>query len=266
MTLDRVVQYLLDEPAVDHARSPKDTMFTGDEAHYRGSGMSALRNVRTALAIAGRSDARRILDLPCGFGRATRYLRADFPDAEICACDLDPEAVDYCAETFGAIPSYSSTEIGQIRLPGTFDLIWCGSLFTHLPAARWGEFFDFFDSVLDPGGLLLFTVHGRMSENFLGNGYTFGMGDAAATTTLATLQRDGFAYWEYPPEVGFDAGYGVSFSRPGWVVEQLTTREHMRLLSYSEAGWFRHQDVVVCWKPPLGWTSEPPSATDPRHS
>jgi methylase of polypeptide subunit release factors len=119
MNMDAVLESLFDEPEVNRAISPRDTMYTGDDAYYWGTGISALRNVRLALLMSGRSDTRRLLDLPCGHGRVLRYLCAAFPEAEIVACDLDRDGVDYCAQTFGALPVYSDPDPARIKLPGT---------------------------------------------------------------------------------------------------------------------------------------------------
>jgi SAM-dependent methyltransferase len=106
--------------------SPNDHMFAGDESHYFGVGQSALDGIRCSLYAAQvpTDNVKRILDLPCGHGRILRYLRAAFPEAEIVACDLLRDAVDYCARSFGAIPVYSHEDPRKIPLPeGAFDLI-----------------------------------------------------------------------------------------------------------------------------------------------
>lgn len=257
MSLEDLRQFLIHEPDPIRDRSPDDSMFEGDDAHYRGAGLSALRCVKLALLTAGRTAVCRILDLPCGYGRVLRYLRAGFPDAEIVACDLERDGVDYCAETFGAVPVYSDVDPSKVQLPGTFDLIWCGSLFTHLPPAGWLGVMNLFDPVLQEGGLLIFTVHGRMMATFMEKGYTFGMGDRTPEM-LAKFETERFAYGDYDDQTG----YGISLSRADWVVKELQQRAGLRLLSYTEAGWLRHQDVVVIQRPPADWTARPPSGTD----
>jgi hypothetical protein len=67
-------------------------------------------------------------------------LKAAFPGAELTACDIDRDAVEFCAETFGAVPVCAETRPEQIRFDREFDLIWSGSLFTHLEAERFGGF------------------------------------------------------------------------------------------------------------------------------
>ena len=123
--------------------SPRDQMhYAGRpfaDEHYFHVGASSLRCIDVALRSAGieRIDIRRVLDMPCGHGRVMRYIRAEFPHAEITACDLDRDGVDFCAKAFGAHRLYSQEDIKSIALPGPgFDLIWVGSLFTHLQPER----------------------------------------------------------------------------------------------------------------------------------
>src|SRR5258708_14501308 len=144
--------------------SPKDEMFEGNEAHYLGVGESALECIRRSLAAAEVPEhrVRRILDLPCGYGRVLRYLRAEFPEAEITACDLQHEGVDFCAQTFGATPVYSHWDPAKIPLPDDwFDLIWVGSLLPHVDAEHWDAFLRLFRRVVRPGGGLVFSTPRR---------------------------------------------------------------------------------------------------------
>src|SRR3954467_990164 len=124
------------------AIAPGDGMYLGDNRTYFRVGYSALRSIRLALALADKPDVANILDMACGHGRVLRMLKADFPRARLTACDINRGGVDFCAETFGATPVYSAERPEEIRLPGSFDLIWCGSLFTHFDRDRWPGFLD----------------------------------------------------------------------------------------------------------------------------
>src|SRR5437667_3593839 len=141
-----------------------DEMFTGDAEAYFSVGRSALRCINVSMVAAGIEavSIRTILDLPCGHGRVLRHLRETFPHADITACDLRRDAVDYCAKTFGARPLYSDEDVENIAFaPNSFDLIWVGSLLTHLRADHWLDFLSLFQCALRVGGLLIFSAHGR---------------------------------------------------------------------------------------------------------
>jgi SAM-dependent methyltransferase len=224
--------------------SPNDTMFTPNwEQHYFAVGMSALRCIRLAMLAAGKVDVQTILDLPCGHGRVQRTLRAAFPHARITGCDLDQDGVDFCASRFRAVPIYSAERPHDIPLSDQFDLIWCGSLFTHFDQRLWEEFLDFFQATLCPGGLLVFTVHGRESVHWVRSGkFTYHLADPAAI--LRDYDRCGFGYQDYTAHT--HRNYGISLSSPSWVTQLLAKRPRLRVVNYTEKGLDNHQDVVAC--------------------
>src|SRR2546430_3513029 len=121
---------------VESRISYQDGMYTGDGDRYFRVGLSAIQCLNDALSIAHVESPGNILDLPCGYGRVMRFLVHRFPDATITACDLDPDAVRFCAETFGALPVRSSENFEELSFDTQFDLIWCGSLATHLNQSR----------------------------------------------------------------------------------------------------------------------------------
>ena len=130
--------------------SPRDEMFQNNLDHYFRVGCSAIQNILLAIRLNGCTTLNSILDLPCGHGRVLRHIRAQFPDAALTACDLNRDGVDFCANTFGAIPAYSTPELRELKLKSRFDLIWCGSLFTHFDKTRCFDLLDFLSEHLLP--------------------------------------------------------------------------------------------------------------------
>ena len=123
-----------------------------------------------ALNAAGktRSQVAEILDLPWGHGRVLRHLKMAFPTARITACDLKRDGVDFCASQFDAIPVYArESPVENKPEPGRFDLIWVGSLLTHLDAPRWRDFLECFRRWLRPCGVWVFSTHGRETYRHL---------------------------------------------------------------------------------------------------
>ena len=66
--------------------------------------------------------------------------------------------MDFCAKTFGAVPVYSDTDPAAVQIGQQVDLIWVGSLFTHIDPARWNDFLDLFARTLRPGGVLVLST------------------------------------------------------------------------------------------------------------
>jgi len=237
----------IDTASVIQTIGAGDEMFTGDKAHYFGVGKSALHGIETALIAAGKpaNSIRNILDLPCGHGRVMRFFKAAFPRAQITGCDLNKGAVDFCSQTFAAQPVYSNVDVNRIPLHGKYDLIWSGSLLTHLRPKACAEFVRLFNTLVNPGGIIAFTMHGRWVERSLAtNRYTYGLRSADVTALLKEYYETGFGYADYPGA----SGYGISVSSPAYVLAQLVALPDLKLISYQEKGWDNHQDLVCLQK------------------
>ena len=139
---------------------PNDVMYNTGKKHYSSVGESGLMCVLSGLSQSWRLQVERILDLPCGHGRVARHLRAAFPDACMFFSDLDHEGVDFCSKTFQGTPVYSQPDLTKVDLPSDLDVIWVGSLFTHLDAERTLAWLRHLFGALRPHGILVATFHG----------------------------------------------------------------------------------------------------------
>jgi hypothetical protein len=223
--------------------SAHDEMFEGNLDHYMRVGESAMQSILAALRAAGRDRCDAILDLPSGHGRVLRWLRAKFPEARITACDLNREGVDWCAERFGARPVYSVPDIRGLQVEEVYDLIWCGSLLTHLDWSHWGTFLNFFSTHMTPGGVLIFTTQGRLSAEWLHTGRVdYGLKPDVIAGIVEDYRRCGFGYRNY----WHSKEYGISIAAPWRVMDLLQSLPEMRVVGYAEAAWDQHQDVVAC--------------------
>ncbi len=222
--------------------SPRDEMFSGNALYYFYVGQSALRSIYLAMLAAGKTDLETILDLPCGHGRVLRWLRVAFPNATVTACDIDAEAVEFCASTFGAEAVTSSKRLDEVALPTQYDLIWCGSLLTHLGETDWTRGLALFANALKPGGLLVFTTHGRWVAKRLGTENPYMLAEQAIARLLAQYEAEGFGFQPYAHA---DA-YGVSVCTPSWVCERLRQFPTLEIVHLHERGWSQHQDVFAC--------------------
>lgn len=231
---------------VDRTISTKDTMFQGNEEHYFFVGYSALKCIFLALETSGKepSEIKAILDLPSGYGRVLRWIHAAFPHAEITASDLDTEAVNFCSNQFGVKKIFSHTNPDKIQTDNKFDLIWCGSLFTHLNSGHWEKFLFFFEKILNPNGILLFTTDGPYVAFRGQNGFDYGLKPEQFEKMVKNFSSSGFGYENYPHTYE----YGISLSKPSFVLKLLETHPDFRVVLYLEKGWDYHQDVTACMK------------------
>ncbi len=224
-------------PDIVNSLANDDAMFDGRHGHYVEVGLSADRAIQRGLH--GLEAPRRILDMPCGHGRVTRMLRARYPEASITVCDLDRSAVDFAVSQFHARGVYSQEDFRSLNLGERFDLIWVGSLVTHLSEQQTRRFFDFAGRHLAPAGTLIVTSHGAFVARRLLS-YRYGLTDPATRGLLADAAMDGYGYRSYPG----GEGYGLSLAWREWY-EHLFATGPLRLEAYEEQGWDDHQDVLV---------------------
>jgi SAM-dependent methyltransferase len=222
--------------------SPAERMPTEDLAGYLATGRSALKAVRLAQVAAGKTGFASILDMACGHGRVLRWLKAAYPDARLTACDLIGDGVEFCQSAFGATPIHSTQTPSPDLFPDRYDLIWVGSLLTHLDADRWTGFFQLWHELLAPDGLLVVTTHGELVAERMRSGYNYGYPAPSIRRMLRSYEHAGFAFLEAGPE---DIDYGISIARPEWVVRRLLIQPDFRLVLFTEALWANHQDVVA---------------------
>lgn len=221
--------------------SSRDTMYDASGMHYFAVGLSAVRCINEALKRSGSPEVQTILDLPSGHGRVLRWLAVRFPQARIIACDLDRDGVDWCARTFGAAPAYSCRDFTSLSL-GEFDLIWCGSLITHLDADRIFTLLDLFRRHLKPGKLVVLTTNGDRAARGLQDPSVTGISpEEVEARILTSYAGGGFGYANYPGE----ADYGVSLSSPEWVRSQAARIGGLREVWFRPHGWDDHQDVFA---------------------
>ena len=228
-------------PGYSTAISPNDHMWNTEQPWYFDIGLSALECITRALTTAGVTPVS-ILDLPCGHGRVCRMLRMAFPDAHLSVSDLDPTGVDFCAETFAAEPLYSRGDIREVTTSRLFDLIWCGSLFTHLDRDQWADFLTFFSDHLAPNGVLVFTTHGRRAMQWMVEGfYGYGLNPQEQRALLQRHSTEGFGF--IAPA---NQPFGISLSSTSFVCAEIERRRTLKLIGLHEAGWSNHQDVIAC--------------------
>jgi SAM-dependent methyltransferase len=237
--------------------SSEDGMFKkGGEQHYFSVGLSSLYCVVNACRIregvAGNlTSITDILDFGSGHGRVARWLRAAFPGANIWCADRDRSGLAFCEETLGCKPL--ATDDPQ---PNTMDVIWLGSVFTHLPASIAETLLTALIDALRPGGVLLFSTQGRFSRERMREydwaqadktpWVNYNMAKDAMDRICADYDRSGYGYEDYPNQ----PGYGIAIVDGAWYA-RVCNGKGMRQIFLLERGYDSHQDVLGFLKLPI---------------
>jgi SAM-dependent methyltransferase len=254
-------QRLLEDPALEarHAAllggvstrvHPDDGMYAGEGTHYFTAGLSAVDCVEEVLRRAAPTEVREALDLPSGYGRELRFFVRRFPAAAFTACDIQPGAVRFCAEAFGATPAVSQPDFDVVAFARRFDLIWCGSLVTHLGAAATRSLFRLFARSLNPRGVMIFTTHGdSVAARLVEDGAFYDMPRDYAEAITDSYAATGHGYHDYPRGLGYfdfhpeGSGYGISITSHAWVRAAVAEIGGSREVYFEPRGWANHQDV-----------------------
>lgn len=220
-----------------------DLMFEGKSessvSAYNLVGRQAIDLLEQALSVTGRTweDVTQVLDFGCGYGRVLRYLVERVPPEHITVCDLDAEAVRFCAAEFGAKPLVSSTNLEDIQFD-SYDLIWMGSVLTHVDLQMAGATLKTLVGRSRDKAILVFTTLGPST---LGNAKEF-TGVHKRTAILEELANCGFSYMPY--EHYPSSGYGLAWYTPEAVERTVARVEGKQLTSvcFVERGWAGLQD------------------------
>ncbi len=201
--------------------SEKDTMFRqpNERDYYFFVGRQNLFTIYNLLNIRAGfvprpPRLRTILDFGCGYGRVTRWLRAAFPQAVIHATDIDMAGPRWCAERLGVTPV-------NTPVVNHYDLIWVGSVFTHLAKDVATPLMAKLLGALQPGGVLAITTLGRAARARIEGydwakdpmpGVHFNLDKARFDRLVDAFDKEGYGYVAYPRT----EDYGMCMARPGW--------------------------------------------------
>jgi SAM-dependent methyltransferase len=123
---------------------------------------------------AWRGPLRRMLDFASGYGRLTRFLVHQQLAGEITVSDILEGGMEFQAREFGVRTILSTASPDDFRAPEKYDLIFVASLFTHLPPATFTPWLRRLAGLLEPRGLLVFSVHDEsIAPEKVGEGINF---------------------------------------------------------------------------------------------
>lgn len=209
--------------------------------HYLSVGLSAMGCISEASENAN-TTVGSVLDLPCGYGRVLRFLKVEFPEAHITGCELNPVALSFCKKRFGVDTVLSAIDFNQILLNQVYDLIWCGSLFTHIPMSSAKKLLQFLSDNLSEQGICVFTTHGEHSVDLItSKRYTYSLSATGQDTLLSTYDSIGYGFADFKNE---DA-YGISAVKQDIIVALAASVGLKECVLYKARGWDNHQDVYA---------------------
>jgi SAM-dependent methyltransferase len=215
-----------------------DRMYAiSSDEEYLFAGLSALRCIESVLArSAGHNNVQSILDFACGYGRVVRFLKARFSAADITTSDIDPAALDFCRRAFSVKTIISNLDFTGLSISDTFDLIWCGSLVTHIDENDAARLLRFFHDHLSLRGVCIFTTHGTRAAKSM---QTYGLTETAQQQVLSQFHEKGYGYADYAGR----RGIGISIVSPECMLSIAQNAGEWTHIAFLEHGWDNLQDV-----------------------
>lgn len=230
--------------AVNRTISVRDAMFRAlpDEDSYLRAGKSVARTISVAADLAELSP-QSILDYGCGHGRVMRWLQVFWPDARLAGADVTESQVSFCAETFGSDPVLINRPFSDIKLPSQYDLIWLGSIFTHMDENGWKDLFNSLRKHVKTGGVICFSFAGQYVYRSIKEGNRWGFKPEDDLTNLIDgYEEAGFGYFQQATSNG--QPWGRSLVSPHWALKFCLAQSE-RIVLYSEQSYARRQDVIA---------------------
>ena len=213
--------------------------------HYFKVGASAIECIRYGLDAAKLSNPPKyVLDFGCGSGRVARWLKAAFPEAVIVCSDLRRDSLQFLERELSVIPHLSSDDLSKIEFECKFDLIWCGSVVTHLPQSSTCALFSQMGKWMRPGGLAVVTSHGREVARRLALPTQKYIHQSDVPAVLLGYAEDGYGYVDYVNRKGI----GFSLSKLEHL-SQLAQQSGLETVLVDERAWDNHQDTLCVKRP-----------------
>jgi SAM-dependent methyltransferase len=211
---------------------------------YRERALNVLEKIEECLEAAGRGweEPRSWLDFGCGYGRVLRFLIGHVSPGRVYAGDVIREAVDFCASEFGARPLHLDTRPKLVDLPEV-DFLYAVSIVTHLTERDARETLNLFGNALRPGGVALFTTHGRRSLEQI---ELYGQQYVPLRNELESrVEERGIAFVPYPYALRHD--YGMTWHSEAYVRRTMAELHgaSLELLLFEAHGLDGHQDVFA---------------------
>lgn len=227
-------------------------------AVYNRIGAGAYSVIETGLEAAGRraDDVGRMLDFGCGYGRVLRAIVQHIDPQRVDVFDVDSQGVEFCADEFGVTGLRFTRPWDWSSVPfSAYDLIWAGSVFTHLAEGFTREMLDLLRSLLRPDGVLVFTSHGDEAIRRAVSGFFGDRFKVQAPRIQADYTARGFCFLPYedadfailPFSFERRSEFGMTWMSEAFVAElvRATGQGELHLVRFVPAAWELMQDGVI---------------------
>ena len=221
---------------------PEDMIFRylmSRPEHYFNDGATSAQKLRAILAedchVEVNGGNLRLLEFASGYGRVTRHLKKSMPLRDLVACDIHPQAIRFI-ESLGVKAVQSASRPEDLHFDNGFDVVFALSFFSHMPKNTFGRWLRTLAAAVVPGGFLIFTTHGLLSQKRI---------------PKCAFDDEGFYFGPMSEQKDLStAEYGVTVVKPQFVYDQIAGLPDLALQVFREGFWWEHQDTYIVRKQP----------------
>jgi SAM-dependent methyltransferase/uncharacterized coiled-coil protein SlyX len=206
---------------------------------YLSTGLNGFNIIRRIMTSANGNDQLqgKLLDFASGYGRVTRFLAGYYSPEKIYTSDIKPEAVDFQKQHLGVSGFYSSYDPFELNIADKFQVIFVGSLFSHLNTDLYNKWLIQLLSMSEPEGLLIFSVHDMSIYP-----------EQTTEDHVYALNNEDAPFGFVEDRITSLENYGVSFTTENYVSELLKTIDPELKYRRYKRGFGGLQDVYVVSK------------------
>jgi len=205
---------------------------------FLNSGHNAVAGIGEILESNGinPADLATGLDFGCGCGRILLSAMKRWPNIAWSGTDVDEICINWCREHIVEAEFSVNGDLPPLSWPDErFDLIWCGSVFTHLDEERQFSWLEELNRVTSNSGVVLASIHGTHCWENLPTG------------TVRKIKANGHVFCR----TGGDEDIHPKWYQTAWHTESYirdTWSQYFEILAIVPRGLNSYQDIVVCRK------------------
>lgn len=203
---------------------------------YLSTGLNGFNLIRKILTSAHGHDRLdgKLLDFASGYGRVTRFLAGYYSPEKIHTSDIKAEAVDFQTQHLGVPGFYSSYNPAEVKVNEKYQVIFVGSLFSHLNQDLYFRWLHQLVHMTREDGLLIFSVHDITLYP-----------EETREDHIYVLNNEDAPFSFVEDRITAMNEYGVSFSTENFVQKQLAAiHPELKYVRYKK-GFGGLQDVYV---------------------
>lgn len=216
-----------------HERFAGDTRAALD--YYFSTGRESAEKLVAIKNEVGRAGKCSLLEFASGYGCVTRHLTQFSSEFSLTACDIHPDAVRFITEKLQTPCLGSVNQPEDFVLEKQYGMVFALSFFSHMPRRTWGRWLAALYRAVEPGGHLIFTTHGLVSQRKM--------------IPHAEVDATGFWFNENSEQSDLDTvEYGSTITTPDFVRREIAKLDGATEVGFHEGHWWTHQDAWVVRK------------------